>query len=490
MNSNYRPRPFLSLLVSLLCSVSAVAAAEEGDPPGFDAVAMRADLAALYTGLRSAHVALYAHRSEAEYDAFYAQLQSELNRKFTPFEAAVLFQRFAAYGNVAHARVEFPSEVYDAYRDAGGRSFPIYLRIVAGRSFVGHDLSGAARIQPGDEILSLNGRPMSDWLDQVSRHISADTPYIAHSLLEFTFPRYLWLELGDVDSFALTLRRDGKTFEMALDASTRESQQAAATAAPDRFSIDTNAREFRLLDGDIAYLKPGPFYNAENPASAWDNTSFVAFVDAAFEQILEADAHSLIIDLRQNPGGDNSFSDPMLSWIATAPFRFFEAFVVRSSDEAAASNAKRLEASGAGADSVSAMFARQYATVPRGETFDFDLPYAQPRDGQRFGGEVYVLVNRHSYSNAVNVAAIIQDAGLGTVVGEKTSDMATTYGSMETFELPNTKISVGFPKAHIIRPSGDRRTDGVTPDWVIASPIVDDASDAVLDALLLRLRED
>lgn len=68
--------------------------------------------------------------------------------------------------------------------------------------------------------------------------------------------------------------------------------------------------------------------------------------------------------------------------------------------------------------------------------------------------------------------------------------MATTYGSMETFELPNTKISVGFPKAHIIRPSGDRRTDGVTPDWVIASPIVDGASDAVLDALLLRLRED
>ncbi|MEO0953032.1 MAG: hypothetical protein AAFY44_17140, partial [Pseudomonadota bacterium] len=366
MNSNFRTRPFLSLLVSLLCSVSAVAAAEEDDSPGFDAVAMRADLSALYTGLRSAHVALYAHRSEAEYDAFYAQLQSELDRKFTPFEAAVLFQRFAAYGNVAHARVEFPSEVYDAYRDAGGRSFPIYLRIVAGRSFVGHDQSGDARIQPGDEILSLNGRPMSDWLDQVSRHISADTPYIAHSLLEFTFPRYLWLELGDVDSFALTLRRDGKTFEMALDASTRESQQAAATAAPDRFSIDTNAREFRLLDRDIAYLKPGPFYNAENPASAWDNTSFVAFVDAAFEQILEADAHSLIIDLRQNPGGDNSFSDPMLSWIATAPFRFFEAFIVRSSDEAAASNAKRLEASGAGADSVSAMFARQYATVPRG----------------------------------------------------------------------------------------------------------------------------
>ncbi|MEL6200339.1 MAG: hypothetical protein AAFR09_09075, partial [Pseudomonadota bacterium] len=295
MNSNYRPRPFLSLLVSLLCSVSAVAAAEEDDSPGFDAVAMRADLAALYTGLRSAHVALYAHRSEAEYDAFYAQLQSELNRKFTPFEAAVLFQRFAAYGNVAHARVEFPSEVYDTYRDAGGRSFPIYLRIVAGRSYVGDDLSGDSRIQPGDELLTLNGKPMSEWLDRVSRHISADTPYIAHSLLEFTFPRYLWLELGDAETFALTLRRDDETLEVTLNATTKEAQQAAAEVAPSRFTIDTNAREFRLIDSRIAYLKPGPFYNAENPASPWDNKSFIAFVDAAFEQLLASDARSLII---------------------------------------------------------------------------------------------------------------------------------------------------------------------------------------------------
>ncbi len=490
MISRYRPRLFLYLLLTAALSTSALAAKPGDSPPTYDAPSMREDLAALYDGLRSAHVALFAHRSEAEYDAFYARLQSELDRDFSLFEAAVLFQRFAAYGNVAHARVEFPSDVYDAYRDSGGRSFPIYPRIVAGRSYVGDDLSGDSRIQPGDEILTLNGKPMSDWLDFASRHISADTPYIAHSLLEFTFPRYLWLELGDVETFALTLRRDSKTIELKLRASTRESQQAAAAAAPARFAIDTNAREFRLLDRRIAYLKPGPFYNAENPAAAWENTSFIAFVDAAFEQLLASDAGSLIIDLRQNPGGDNSFSDVMLSWIATEPFRFFDAFIVRSSDEAAASNARRMEATGADENSVSALFARQYETVPRGETFDFDLPYAQPREGQRFEGKVYVLVNRHSYSNAVNVAAIIQDAGLGTVVGEKTSDMATTYGSMETFALPNTDISVGFPKAHIIRPSGDRRTDGVTPDWVIPSPIVDDAADAVLAALLARLRAD
>ena len=120
--------------------------------------------------------------------------------------------------------------------------------------------------------------------------------------------------------------------------------------------------------------------------------------------------------------------------------------------------------------------------------FEFEMPVAKPRDGVRFEGQVCVLINRHSYSNAVTVAAMVQDYGFGVVAGEKTSDMATTYGAMESFSLPATGISVGFPKAHIIRPSGERRSDGVTPDLPIASPIAPAKDDVVLDTLLTKLR--
>ncbi|MEJ2273888.1 MAG: S41 family peptidase [Woeseiaceae bacterium] len=179
---------------------------------------------------------------------------------------------------------------------------------------------------------------------------------------------------------------------------------------------------------------------AGNTAEPWDNAVFVAFVDRAFEYFLEAGATDLVIDLRQSPGGDNSFSDAMLAWIADEPF-------------------------------------------------EFDIPFAQPREDRRFTGRAYALINRHSYSNAVNVAAMIQDYGLGVVAGEKTADMATTYGAMETFRLPATGIEVGFPKAHIIRPSGETRPDGVTPDWPMPSPIVAGAEDTVLEALLARIRQ-
>jgi len=85
------------------------------------------------------------------------------------------------------------------------------------------------------------------------------------------------------------------------------------------------------------------------------------------------------------------------------------------------------------------------------------------------------------------VAAIFQDYGWGEIAGEPTADFATTYGAMEHFTLPNTGFRVGFPKAYIIRPSGDERLGGVQPDFVIETPIVPSARDVVLDRLLGRI---
>ncbi|MEM8983201.1 MAG: S41 family peptidase [Pseudomonadota bacterium] len=481
----------LFLAIVAYVSLTATAALAQIDDTDWDALLpateIVADLDVLYSGLQSAHADLYANRSRDEYDAYFDALRRSVDTPMRRFDVHRLLQRFAAFGNVGHARIDFPAAAYDAFREAGGKSLPIYPRIVGQAVYVGEDYSGNTAIHAGDEIVAIDATPIGVWLERLREHIAADTPYIAHSLLEFTLPRELWAISGERDEFVLTLRRNAALFDVVVAAKTKAQQQLAAEQAPHGFALASDKREFRMLDQRVAYLRPGPFYNVENLAEPWDNTAFVAFIDSAFERMLDDDATDLVIDLRQNPGGDNSFSDVMLAWFATEPFRFCSAFIIRSSDEAAASNAARLAAKAAATDDISTLFARQYATTPRGETFNFDIPFAEPRDGRRFAGRVYVLVNRHSYSNAVNVAAIIQDYKLGVVAGEKTADMATTYGAMEQFTLPNTGIQVGFPKAHIIRPSGDTRPDGVTPDWPIASPIVAPTSDVVLEALLGKI---
>jgi hypothetical protein len=47
-------------------------------------------------------------------------------------------------------------------------------------------------------------------------------------------------------------------------------------------------------------------------------------------------------------------------------------------------------------------------------------------------------------------------------MGEQTGDMATTYGAMERFSLPESGIVVTYPKALIIRQNG---VEKVTPEF-------------------------
>lgn len=437
---------------------------------------MRADFAVLHERLQRAHYDLYAHTPKRTLDRRHEEILATLDRPMSVADAQALFQTFIAEGQVAHARIDFPSEAFIAYREAGGAMFPLNVRIEGERVFVTGNLSDA-EIAPGAEILRLDGEPVSAWLALLRRNISADNLYLAHAILEPQFGAILWLEQGARTAYELTLRDpDGAVRELTLPTRNRTSMRAAATQAPAMLELNYAQRVAHVLPGGVAYLRPGLFMNLG--ADPYDTTEFHAFIDSAFARFETEGATKLLIDLRDNPGGDNSFSDHMIAYFADEPFRFSSDFRVRVSPEAIASNASRLDAASAG--SVSHRYAEMYAGAATGDVVHFNIDMAQPRASGRFEGTVYALVNRRSYSNAVSVAAIIQDYGFGQILGEPTADLATTYGAMENFTLPNTGLIVGFPKAHIIRPNGDERVQGVTPDIVIETPILQSADDPVL----------
>jgi C-terminal processing protease CtpA/Prc len=446
------------------------------------AEAIKADLVQLYETLQRAHFNLYARVTKEAYDQHYAAMLASIERPASRDEIAAVLGRFVAFGKVAHARIDEGYDAFDRYQAAGGTAFPLSLRIRGARVFVADNLGERDDIHPGDEIIALDGEPIATWLERAARDVAADTPYMAHALMERDFPGLLWLELGPAETFAVTLRdaAGGKEVKV-LAARTTAQTRASAQVRPRPFKLSRSERIVRMLDRRTAYLRPGPFYNSDpGAADPYDNTAFRHFVDSAFHDLLGAGADRLLIDLRDNPGGDSSFSDLMVSWFADRPFRFTSAFQVRVSAEAIASNDRRLAAEPADGESVSRKLAAAYARARPGDVVDLDVPLCEPRPEPRFKGRVYVLVNRRSYSNAVAVAALVQDYGFGMILGEETSDLATTFGAMETFQLPRTGLVVGFPKAFIVRPSGELAPRGVVPDIAIETPVVEGVDDPVL----------
>lgn len=449
--------------------------------------AVRADLTALYEGLQRAHYDLYANTPRAAYERLYEETLASIDAPMSRLEAHVLLQRFAAAGRVAHATLGFPGESYEAFRAGDGRVFPLGVQIEAGRLYVSQNLSGVDAVSAGQEILSIDGESAEAWLARLGRNVSADNDYLLHAQLAPQFAALLWLERGEIDAFRVELRQaNGASTTVSLPARTRTEMRAAAGSLPPALEIDYTERVARVLPGGIAYLRPGIFLNVESD-DLYNAESFRAFIDASFTQFIDAGASTLLIDLRDNPGGDNTFSDPMIAWFADERFRFASAFRIRVSSEATASNAARI--GDTAGDSVSHQLAAAYANATNGAVIDFPIAVNEPRAGRRFEGRVFVLINRRSYSNSVLTAAIVQDYGFGRIIGEPTSDLATTYGAMEHFTLPNTGLRVGFPKAHIVRPSGDARVQGVTPDIMITTPIVQGTDDPVLQEALRIVRQ-
>ena len=489
--------------IAMGCASGACGASGEGDASGagdagpvmkvasFAPEELRADFAQMYRGLESAHFDLYAFTPKSELDRRYAQVLQKIDRPMTKLEAKILFESFAARVRMGHSRIDSPTAEWNAYRKSGGKGFPLSIRIVDERVYVAGNLSGLEAIKPGDEITRLNGRSMSSWLERTERHVSAETPYMAHSLMEYDFAIYLWVELGAADAFDIVTRRGASPVQSThLPARSSEEMEAVRRLQPPGLDLENPLRDAKLLDGGVAYLRPGPFYNAEAKTGAdeWDVSGFRQFIDRAFDEFLKAKASRLIIDLRGNPGGDNLFSDVMVAWFATKPFRFASQFKIKVSAESVAANAARIANDAEAAGPISRQFADLYARSRIGDVVDFAIPEASPRAGTRFEGRVFVLIDRQSYSNAVAVAALVQDYRFGTIVGEATSDMATTYGAMEQFGLEHTGLKVGYPKARLVRPNGDLRARGVTPDVSIRVPIVQSPRDEVLQQAIAIAR--
>ncbi|MDX5405561.1 MAG: hypothetical protein LPK11_00790 [Chromatiaceae bacterium] len=431
----------------------------------YTAEQIKTDFTQLYTELQQAHYDLYANISPELYDKHFTEFSSLIHSGMTEADVRLHFQRFMALGKIAHANIDLPMEQFIQFRRDGGKALPLYVQIDADVVTVDEVYGADLPIKTGQKILAINGRPINEWLADMAALLSADNERLAATLIEGRWPFLIWLLAGEQDTFSVRVKTVQGEAEYVVPALNRTMQQQFAATQTN--SEELPERDARMLDGGIAYLKPGPFFNITPGAeNVWDNCEFVRFIDTAFKSFIQQQAKALLIDLRQNPGGSNSFSDVMLAWFADKPFKFAADFIIKVSAQSEQANAERLAFSNDSND-ISHQLAQFYQQYKNGERFSFNLPLNVPKVGLRFTAPVYLLIDRYSYSNAVSVAAIVQDYGFGRLIGEKTADLATTYGAMEHFKLTHTGIKVGYPKALIVRPSGQLNPDGVVPDLMI-----------------------
>lgn len=452
----------------------------------FSSQAVKEDLEFLYKTLEATHYDLYASTDKESFEKAYNKIYKSIENPLTLLEANRIFQSFTALAQHGHCSVELPISSYSSYLQHGGNLFPFNVYFSDNRVYIQDNYSNDSSIIRGDEILSLNGKPMKEVLGGIYEYLSGENNYSKNTQIEsLSFSRLYWIVYDRCDTFDIKLKkRDGEVSSLKVNAV--PAGQFEARAAQKEPPINTN-RDFNFI-GDIAYLHPGCFYNPQGNGSVkidnklLENSEYLQFLDSSFTEIHNRKAKDLIIDLRGNPGGSATFSNPMVAFFATKPFVGGSKLCIKAS-EVNKNFWKDLN------DSYPLFvdIKKEVLAHENGARFEVSLSKYQPRkDSLRFDGNVYVLINRFSFSEAIVISAMMQDYGFGKIIGEETSPVM--YANARQFKLPNTQMTVTCPEAYFVRPNGDTALKGTVPDYIVHDNILTD-EDEILEYTLNLIKK-
>jgi len=100
-----------------------------------------------------------------------------------------------------------------------------------------------------------------------------------------------------------------------------------------------------------------------------------------------------------------------------------------------------------------------------------------------------LLIGPGTFSTAADFAATIKDLGVGTIVGEETGGLASSYGDVFSVELPNSELDLGISYKYFLRTGGFDNGRGVIPDIRIEAAQIKrvEGKDPVLSSLLEKI---
>ena len=149
-----------------------------------------------------------------------------------------------------------------------------------------------------------------------------------------------------------------------------------------------------------------------------------------FTSVRDEGVHSIIVDLRGNPGGNSLVANEFIRYLSVESYQ-------------------------------------TVTSIVRLGPINWKNRTGQQKNQQAefvFSGNVYVLTSADSFSSAMDFAALLSDNGLCMVVGETPGNMPSSYGDILYFQTPNAKLAFTVSYKYFIRPDASKSDLPLIPD--------------------------
>jgi hypothetical protein len=432
------------------------------------------DLQYLHNKLQDAHPCLYCYTDSLTVQQRYMALSDSLKKaehdspvQLTETAFTILVKEYLAIINDGHLDANNRMALY-RYIQNKGKFFPLQFLFEDGQVYIKHDYSGYLdTTAAGSKVISINQVPIETIAANMYKASSADAGIQIYKTRQLEnlerFSVYYWMLYGPTDTFSVAY--------MPADSLVRTAILPGITASEIILSNEKlSAQPSLTVDraASVAYMDINTF---ENFSKKPHNEYFWNFLENSFKTINQNNIGSLIIDLRDNPGGMIYNAHLLLNYIS--PANIESAFQIKSSYLLKENKGQGL-LSFLQRNFSKKSYAAKIARTPVGRFIPFSSKsHFVANEKLKFKGKVYLLVNGNTFSAAGLFTKYFKEQYLGTVVGEECgASPAFSFGNTLLLSLPNTGVEVYLPTALVANDTQrDYHNRGIMPDIAICRDI-------------------
>jgi Peptidase family S41 len=397
---------------------------------------LKQDVLLLKDSLQKLHAGLYRYKSKTEMEGLFQYTFSQLDRPMAETEYFSLISCLIGDIEDGHTECFLPQVIIEDLI-ANVKIFPAQLRFIGEKAYIPCDTK---EFTAGTEIISIDNRHIDEIRKQLFRRLSSDGSIQTEKYVKINdghdpFSYLYYVVYGEKPDFTVSYKTtSGQTGVKTLQASLFANMECP----PVKAKID----KYLLLEykpGNIAIMTIKTFANDYLNKTNEDLSTFLA---ASFKELNDKKTDKLIIDLRENGGGDDTNGALLYKYLTNKPFQFYSSL----------------------------------ASTTKEVTDHPNLQLQQPKENN-FKGKVYFLTSGKSFSGAAEFSSIAKTNSRGLFIGEETGGgyYGNTSGNKVAIILPNTKIRVNIPlyKYVMAVKKAKYKDRGIIPDYIIVPSITD-----------------
>jgi C-terminal processing protease CtpA/Prc len=413
---------------------------------------VRKDLAYMVQTMETVHPNIFHALGKEAFQKKYDSVLSTVNGSMTEFEAWPKFAVLIGAINEGHTSISYPSSMLGD----SSQLFPLFFKSWERDGFiVQYDLSDEQHTQRGDKLIAVNGESVETIRKRFLRFFGG-LPAYKDVVITNQLP-FLLAVSGVRAPFTVSVAQQGGVKSWTVNAVTKKEWLARLSRARKADPMQRQPYQYQELEGGIGYLN---FRSMLNPAR------FETFVDSVFSSIRQRQVKGLIIDLRQNGGGNSVLGRQLLSYITTKKYRMAGGFSWK----------------------ISQQYKDFYNNLPEANQYlkhsNIGKRYLEGVNGtlitgpgdeiksdrraNAFEGKVCFLISAYTFSSANMLANAVKDFKLATLIGEPTGESPNDYGEVLSLQLPGSKITFTTSTKQFIRANGrEDDPDPVLPDYLV-----------------------